>query len=906
MTVIVEGSNLGPYRILEQIGEGGMATVYKAYQPSMDRYVAIKVLPPYHADDPQFIERFTHEARVIAKLEHQNILPVYDFGEEDSISYLVMRYLEGGTLTRLMKYGRLSLIDIGDLFKQTCAGLDYAHRQGVIHRDVKPANVMIDTEGAVYLTDFGIAKVLEGSPHLTATGTTIGTPTYMAPEQSLAKNVDARSDTYSLGVILYEMVVGKVPYEADTPMAVALAHIHDPLPLPRSIDPSIPEAIENSIIKAMAKEPDDRYQTANEFSSGLTNAIQDLDKDQKEAGEKTLVALATGAFEGLEETSQKIKDEPLEESALQVEIEPIMKVGSQIEMEEIEYEALPETMQEEGLALPTIKEDILPEAPDSETGIAPKKQPFPVLPVAIGIGGIASVAIIVGILVSGVFGGDEPDPESAVPEEPAVAVMIPAETNTPTKTSTSTRTPIPPTVTPTPLSTTESGLTIYDDFNAADGRIDTDRWSDGTAKYQIEDSVLKKRVSKGNEPISDNRFTFTDQHWSPRESGTERLSIETKILMDSEIENAGMSVSGLMYLQGPENHYFAIGNQWDPESRILQTECHGGDPNWNGAFHRIGNRSEFDSWDTFRFSIEEKAGTEELMIVGYVNDQTLCKFQLSDTWQQAVINGEQMGLTLGVWWDEAWKFDEDMEIWFDDVAVSSMETTTPSISMSETELMIYDDFNVANGPVDPDRWGSNVSSLYNIENGVLNFKASRGETSGVVSSPYSEFSWIPLGLGKTRFSVETKMKIPSNNRNGISSNTGSLAFSGPADYWFTISISFSIFDMYSSIQCGLGDPEWNDEFSRKGPRITFDEWHTLRFDIQEDTDGEGFIVVGFADEEEVCTYQPEADWQEAIQRGDEINIYYGVWWDGEWPMETELGFMFDDAAVMPLENLADN
>jgi tRNA A-37 threonylcarbamoyl transferase component Bud32 len=281
-----EGVTLGPYRIIEQVGMGGMATVYKAYQPSMDRYVALKVLPQHYAKDPKFVERFLREARTIARLEHPNILPVYDFGEENGVTYLAMRYLEGGTLKDVLALGRLSLADAAEILTQISSALDYAHRKGVAHRDVKPTNIMVDGEGWAYLTDFGIAKVLEGTSDLTAGA--IGTPAYMAPEQSLGKGVDARADIYSLGIILYEIVTGRVPYEADTPMAVALAHIHRPLPLPRDIEPTVPEPIERVILKALAKDPNDRFASANEFAGALKGAIAESDIDPAETQLRTL------------------------------------------------------------------------------------------------------------------------------------------------------------------------------------------------------------------------------------------------------------------------------------------------------------------------------------------------------------------------------------------------------------------------------------------------------------------------------------------------------------------------------------------------------------------------------------------------------------------------------------------
>jgi hypothetical protein len=260
------GQNLGAYRIIEQIGRGGMATVYKAFHAAMDRYVAIKVLPRELAASPEFTGRFRREARTIANLEHPHILPVYDSGESDGVAYLVMRYLEAGTLKDRMDEGPLSLAQVDRYFSQLADALGYAHRKGVIHRDLKPSNALVDAQDNLFLTDFGIAKLLEdGSTRLTATGGVIGTPAYMSPEQGQGRPVDQRSDIYSLGVVLYEMVTGKVPFEAETPLAVLMQHIQDPLPLPSTVKPGVPPAVEQVILKALAKDPDDRYPSATEF-----------------------------------------------------------------------------------------------------------------------------------------------------------------------------------------------------------------------------------------------------------------------------------------------------------------------------------------------------------------------------------------------------------------------------------------------------------------------------------------------------------------------------------------------------------------------------------------------------------------------------------------------------------------
>ena len=273
------GQMLGNYRIINQVGQGGMATVYKAYQPSMDRHVAVKVLPSQLAESKEFVARFQQEARTIARLEHPHILPVFDYGESDGTAYFVMRYLEAGTLKDRMVAGRpLPLDEIDRLFTQLTDALSYAHSHGVIHRDLKPANALVDSNGNLFLTDFGIAKLLESaSPRLTQTDAIMGTPAYISPEQAQAQTVDQRSDIYSLGIILYEMVTGRVPFTADTPLAIILKHISDPMPLPSLLKPDIPTGIERVILKALAKEPEDRFATAAEFLSAWKRALNEND-----------------------------------------------------------------------------------------------------------------------------------------------------------------------------------------------------------------------------------------------------------------------------------------------------------------------------------------------------------------------------------------------------------------------------------------------------------------------------------------------------------------------------------------------------------------------------------------------------------------------------------------------------
>jgi serine/threonine protein kinase/formylglycine-generating enzyme required for sulfatase activity len=266
------GQTLGHYQLLERVGRGGMATVYKAYQPGLDRYVAVKVLPTYLARDPRFVARFRREARAIARLNHTNILPVHDFGQEGELSYIVMRYVETGNLKERLGEP-LDLETTVEIMAQVGKALDYAHRRGIIHRDVKPSNVLMDEEGVALLSDFGLARMAEATVKITKTGVGVGTPEYMSPEQARGKEVDERSDVYSLGIMLFEMLTGRIPYEADTPIAVVVKHLTAPLPRPSEWNPDIPEPVERVILKALAKDPADRFQSVEQMVEALRKAV---------------------------------------------------------------------------------------------------------------------------------------------------------------------------------------------------------------------------------------------------------------------------------------------------------------------------------------------------------------------------------------------------------------------------------------------------------------------------------------------------------------------------------------------------------------------------------------------------------------------------------------------------------
>jgi hypothetical protein len=273
---------LGPYQLLSVIGEGGMGTVYRALQPSLNRYVAIKVLPEYLARDREFVERFRHEATTAASLQHPNILTVYDVGQEGSQHYIVMQLLEGCTLAQVIEREHtLSLPRTVRILSQVAAALDYAHQHQIVHRDVKPANIFVGPSDHVTLMDFGIVKALSGT-RLTRTGVTVGTPEYMSPEQVEGRTVDHRSDLYSLGIVLYQMLTGRVPFAADTPASIMYAHVHT-LPTPPSqLNPATVPPIETVVLKALTKDPEARYQSGEQMVAALNAAIQQSESSMLE------------------------------------------------------------------------------------------------------------------------------------------------------------------------------------------------------------------------------------------------------------------------------------------------------------------------------------------------------------------------------------------------------------------------------------------------------------------------------------------------------------------------------------------------------------------------------------------------------------------------------------------------
>lgn len=266
----------GRYRIKKKLGQGGMSVVYHAFDPSFGRDVAIKVLPRETLIYPQFRRRFEREAKAIAYLEHPAIVPVYDFGEEDGQPYIVMRYMSGGSLTDRLKFGPIDLEEVVKIITRLAPALDAAHSRGIVHRDIKPDNILFDQYSTVFLSDFGLAHLKESTGLISQTDPSImGTPAYMSPEQVQGdRELDGRSDIYSLGVVLYQMLTGSMPYVGNTPASIMMMHLLNPVPKIRDRNVDLPPALEAVIESAMAKDPEARYPNAHEMAQAIESAIQ--------------------------------------------------------------------------------------------------------------------------------------------------------------------------------------------------------------------------------------------------------------------------------------------------------------------------------------------------------------------------------------------------------------------------------------------------------------------------------------------------------------------------------------------------------------------------------------------------------------------------------------------------------
>jgi serine/threonine protein kinase len=285
------GQKLGQYQVVDKIAKGGMATVYKARQTSLGRDVAIKVLPAILMHDDSFLERFNREVDVISRLQHPHILPVYDYGEHEGMPYIVMAYIRGGTLAdRITSQGPMSLSEVIRVVNQVAGALDYAHSKGIIHRDFKPSNVLMDEQGNTYLADFGLAKLSGATVQITGTAI-LGTPSYMAPEQAGPGDLTPAADVYALGVAVFQMLTGRVPYDAPTPVGVLMAHASQPIPDVRTVRPTLPDDSQIVIAQAMAKSPGLRYPTPGDLASALSYALDVATRDMRDNKSESLDGL---------------------------------------------------------------------------------------------------------------------------------------------------------------------------------------------------------------------------------------------------------------------------------------------------------------------------------------------------------------------------------------------------------------------------------------------------------------------------------------------------------------------------------------------------------------------------------------------------------------------------------------
>ncbi len=284
------GAQIGGFIIGRRLAEGGMGSVYQASRPGSDDEVAIKILRPTLTDDSEFRQRFEREAQLMQTLQHPHIVPIYAYGEQDGMLYFAMRLVRGPSLHELLNRRRFSPVTAWQILDPIAQALDCAHQHGVIHRDIKPGNILVESTVAadgsrgnhVYLTDFGLSKV-RGASSLTKAGVSVGTPHYMSPEQVLDKKLAPSSDVYSLAVVLYEMLLGRVPFDAPKPQQIAFKHVHDRPPSPCSLHPDFPKPLDEVLMWALAKNPKDRYGSAGEFSMAYAQAVQAISPEERKA-----------------------------------------------------------------------------------------------------------------------------------------------------------------------------------------------------------------------------------------------------------------------------------------------------------------------------------------------------------------------------------------------------------------------------------------------------------------------------------------------------------------------------------------------------------------------------------------------------------------------------------------------
>ena len=441
------------YLIEEMLGQGGMSAVYKATDPNLRRVVAVKMIHTHLSDNPDFVKRFEEEAASVAQLRHSGIIQVYDFNQDDDVYYMVLEFVPGETIQDHLKRlnennRRLPVNKVMEYMANICDAVDYAHQRGMIHRDIKPANIMLNTQGQVILMDFGIAKIVGGQRH-TATGAVVGTAMYMSPEQIRGERPDRRSDIYSLGVTLFEMVSGQPPFQADSAMTLMMMHVNDPVPDPRKLNPEVPEELIAVINKALAKNPNDRYQTAAEMGSALRKALGRV-------GSGTSVEMPAAGATMLEEMPSM----PADNATAMEEVPSHTYEGTVVDSAPLSSIPGSQTVADTGGTAiegpPAQATASMPKAVELAKKQSPVKKSALSMPLMLGGGAGLVVLLVAGFfLVRGLMGGRGEIPATEAPAAIILDTAVPTSTTAPESTATlpppteiPTETAIPPTPTP--------------------------------------------------------------------------------------------------------------------------------------------------------------------------------------------------------------------------------------------------------------------------------------------------------------------------------------------------------------------------------------------------------------------------------------------------------------------------
>jgi serine/threonine protein kinase len=489
------GRTLGKYQLTELLGRGGMAEVYKAHHPQLDRYVTIKVLHSYLAEGEDFLARFQREARAVAALRHPHIVQIHDFDVQDGTYYMVMEFIDGGTLQgRMADLARegayLPLAQVLGILSQVAGALDYAHKKGIIHRDIKPSNILLNTSGEAYLTDFGIARMVSAT-QFTATGALIGTPTYMSPEQALGEELTGASDIYSLGIILFESLTGKAPFTSDTtPLAVIHKHVHEPPPKPSSLRPALAGELEAVVLKTLEKAPEQRFLSAKELAQALEKSctpdiiarvdeptsqeiasianLETLVDEQPELaraqlpteimGEQTRAEILStptpAGMDGLETSGSKADTK---ESLPATKVAPEEKPRPDAIQSEVNAKSIPiQTKTAQG-------------EPSSSRGDKSSwyQRPFYLYPL-IATGSLGLVTLIALMVIYGLMSnGTTTPPVTSQPTMPSTSTSKPAATRQSVI------------IEPAPIATIDADPSVYDNFNNPeyDGKFNSNQWA---------------------------------------------------------------------------------------------------------------------------------------------------------------------------------------------------------------------------------------------------------------------------------------------------------------------------------------------------------------------------------------------------------------------------------------------